>query len=184
MLILLTTAVHARDHLELHNKIATDILKKPLVLEEFGLPRDHEKYSPDAPTTARDEYYRRMFGLVIESCQKGRSLQAANFWAGAAKAVPPRPPIPPQPDGRPALRTPGLELRLRHRHQHQAVIARAFGNSALLPEVQVKERRSQTSPLVCCLWKRAVPEAGAPVHGNHGPFAAHWNHEPAPVPDF
>lgn len=75
----------ARDHVETHTKIATDILKKPLVLEEFGLPRDHEKYTPDSPTTARDEYYRRMFAQVAESCQAGRALQAANFWAWAGE---------------------------------------------------------------------------------------------------
>ena len=71
----------ARDHVETHNTIATDILKKPLVLEEFGLPRDHEQYLPGTPTTARDEYYRRMFEQVAQSCQAGRALQAANFWA-------------------------------------------------------------------------------------------------------
>lgn len=71
----------ARDHVELHNKIATDTLKKPLVLEEFGLPRDFEKYSPTDPATARDEYYKRMFAQVAESCRAGRGLQAANFWA-------------------------------------------------------------------------------------------------------
>ena len=75
----------ARDHVETHNKIATDILKKPLVLEEFGLPRDHENYSPDSPTTARDEYYRRMFAQVAESCRAGRALSAANFWAWAGE---------------------------------------------------------------------------------------------------
>lgn len=71
----------ARDHVEMHTKIATDILKKPLVLEEFGLPRDHERYEPGSPTWARDEYFRRMFGQVVESCREGRALQAANFWA-------------------------------------------------------------------------------------------------------
>ena len=71
----------AHDHVELHTKIATDTLKKPLVLEEFGLPRDFEKYAPDSPATARDEYYRRMFAQVADSCRAGRSLQAANFWA-------------------------------------------------------------------------------------------------------
>ncbi len=75
----------ARDHVEMHTKIATDTLKKPLVLEEFGLPRDHENYSPDSPTTARDEYYRRMFDQVAESCRAGRALQAANFWAWAGE---------------------------------------------------------------------------------------------------
>lgn len=80
-----TAAIKARDHVELHNQIATDILQKPLVLEEFGLPRDHENYSPGTPTLARDEYYRRMFDQVAESCSAGRALQAANFWAWAGE---------------------------------------------------------------------------------------------------
>ncbi len=71
----------ARDHVEMHNQVATDTLRKPLVLEEFGLPRDHETYTPGTPTTARDEYYHRMFAQVAKSCQAGRALQAANFWA-------------------------------------------------------------------------------------------------------
>ena len=84
-------AGRARDHVEMHTQIATDILKKPLVLEEFGLPRDHENYSPASPTTARDEYYRRMFAQVAEACQAGRALQAANFWAwgGEGRATAP-----------------------------------------------------------------------------------------------
>ncbi len=74
-------AARAKAHVEEHNVLATDTLHKPLVLEEFGLPRDHEKYSPDSPTTARDDYYRRMFDQVADSCQTGRALQGANFWA-------------------------------------------------------------------------------------------------------
>jgi mannan endo-1,4-beta-mannosidase len=76
-----TAAGRAKDHVEQHNAIATDTLHKPLVLEEFGLPRDHEKYSLDTPTTARDDYFRRMFEQVVESCKAGRALQGANFWA-------------------------------------------------------------------------------------------------------
>jgi len=75
----------AREHVETHTRIATDILHKPLVLEEFGLPRDHETYAPGTPTTARDEFYRRMFDQVAESAHAGRALQAANFWAWAGE---------------------------------------------------------------------------------------------------
>jgi mannan endo-1,4-beta-mannosidase len=75
----------ARDHVETHTKLATDTLHKPLVLEEFGLPRDHEKYEPGTPTTARDDYYGRMFQQVADSCQAGRALQGANFWAWAGE---------------------------------------------------------------------------------------------------
>ena len=85
-------AAKARDHVEQHTVIATDTLKKPLVLEEFGLPRDHESYDPTSPTTARDEYYRRMFDQVAGSGKAGRALQGANFWAwsgeGRASAKP------------------------------------------------------------------------------------------------
>jgi mannan endo-1,4-beta-mannosidase len=73
-------AARAREHVEQHTVLATDTLHKPLVLEEFGLPRDHENYSPDSPTTARDDYFGRMFNQVAESCQAGRALQGANFW--------------------------------------------------------------------------------------------------------
>ena len=76
-----TAAIKARDHVEQHNVLATDTLHKPLVLEEFGLPRDHEQYGPETPALARDDYFRRMFEQVAESCQAGRALQAANFWA-------------------------------------------------------------------------------------------------------
>jgi mannan endo-1,4-beta-mannosidase len=74
-------AARARDHVEQHTVLATDTLHKPLVLEEFGLPRDHEKYGPETLTAARDEYFRRMFEQVAESCRAGRALQGANFWA-------------------------------------------------------------------------------------------------------
>ena len=75
-----TAAARAREHVEQHIVLATDTLHKPLVLEEFGLPRDHEKYEPDSPTTARDDYFGRMFNQVAESCRAGRALQGANFW--------------------------------------------------------------------------------------------------------
>ena len=74
-------AARAREHVEQHTVLATDTLHKPLVLEEFGLPRDHEKYGPETPTTARDDYFRRMFEQVAESCRAGRALMGANFWA-------------------------------------------------------------------------------------------------------
>jgi mannan endo-1,4-beta-mannosidase len=73
-------AARAKDHVEKHTVLATNTLHKPLVLEEFGLPRDHEKYDPESPATARDDYYHRMFDQVADSCKTGRALQGANFW--------------------------------------------------------------------------------------------------------
>jgi mannan endo-1,4-beta-mannosidase len=73
---------------EQHTVLATDTLHKPLVLEEFGLPRDHEKYEPETPTAARDDYYGRMFQQVADSCKAGRALQGANFWTWGGEGRP------------------------------------------------------------------------------------------------
>jgi len=73
-------AARAKAHVEQHNALATDTLRKPLVLEEFGLPRDHERYEPTSPAKARENYFRQMFAQVADSCAAGRALQGANFW--------------------------------------------------------------------------------------------------------
>jgi mannan endo-1,4-beta-mannosidase len=85
-----TAADRARAHVEHHDVLATEVLKKPITLEEFGLPRDHENYDPASPATARAEYYRRMFQQVFDSCKAGRALEGANFWAwgGEGRAKP------------------------------------------------------------------------------------------------
>ena len=93
-----SAAEKARNHIDMHIKNRDRRLEKTsLVLEEFGLPRDGEKYSPDSPTLARDEYYRRMFKQVIESCEAGHALQARPiFGPGVAKAGPARKKTQPQ----------------------------------------------------------------------------------------
>ena len=55
----------------------------PLVLEEFGFPRDGFAEGMDAPTTCRDRYYAHAMNKV------GKELQGLNFWgwSGAARPV-------------------------------------------------------------------------------------------------
>lgn len=69
----------ATHHIEEHITLATQ-LGKPLVMEEFGINRDNESTVSDSTTTMRDDYYSRMFQCVLDSCQTGSALQAANFW--------------------------------------------------------------------------------------------------------
>ena len=71
-------------------------LKKALVIEEFGLPRDGlpqrrgdaEKspvsfsFEPGSPTSLRDEYYRKILSYV------GKDVAGANFWAFGGTARP------------------------------------------------------------------------------------------------
>ena len=63
------------EHLALAQKYG-----KPVVLEEFGFPRDDFQFAQGTPTTARDEYYRHVFGRVAESAEEGGLFAGLNFW--------------------------------------------------------------------------------------------------------
>ena len=68
------------DYIDAHLELAED-LRKPVVLEEFGYPRDGFQFAKGSPVTARDIYYRHVFGRVIESAQQEGLLAGVNFWA-------------------------------------------------------------------------------------------------------
>ena len=55
-------------------------LGKPLVIEEFGMPRDGGSFEPGTPTTYKDRFYQLITGAVIDSVRSGRPLQGCNFW--------------------------------------------------------------------------------------------------------
>jgi mannan endo-1,4-beta-mannosidase len=54
----------------------------PLVLEEFGFPRDANAVEYGSPTTLRDSFYAHVFNKV------GKELQGVNFWGWSGFAVP------------------------------------------------------------------------------------------------
>lgn len=62
-------------------------LNKPLVIEEFGLPRDKQSFDISASTSLRDEYYGKVFSILAEQAKKNGNLAGAAFWAfgGAAR---------------------------------------------------------------------------------------------------
>ena len=74
---------------------------KPIVLEEFGYPRDGNKdfkgeavkfwdgvsISKESATTARDEYYSYVFDRLVKSCQAGEPLAGVNFWGWGGYAA-------------------------------------------------------------------------------------------------
>ncbi len=57
---------------------------KPIVLEEFGFPRDDMRVALGTPTTLRDDYYRYVFGMM----QDDGSLNGVNFWGWGGLAQP------------------------------------------------------------------------------------------------
>jgi mannan endo-1,4-beta-mannosidase len=65
-----------------HIRIARD-LHKPLVIEEFGYPRDGgaKRYDPAAGTAWRDRYYNQIYDAVLADARAGGPLAGSNFWA-------------------------------------------------------------------------------------------------------
>lgn len=54
---------------------------KPLVVEEFGYPRNGDVYDLDASTSMRDDLYGAIHAAVLASVREGGPLAGSNFWA-------------------------------------------------------------------------------------------------------
>ena len=59
-------------------------LRKPIVIEEFGFPRDSMSTIPGSPTSARENYYQYIFSLV----RTEPTICGCNFWAWGGFAQP------------------------------------------------------------------------------------------------
>lgn len=75
---------YINEHLAIAKK-----LEKPLVIEEFGLPRDAQSFDVNSSTALRDEYFGKIFSMLADSAKTDGYLAGANFWAfgGAARPV-------------------------------------------------------------------------------------------------
>ncbi|WP_071147855.1 glycoside hydrolase 5 family protein [Bacteroides ihuae] len=61
---------------------------KPVVLEEFGFPRDGFQFSKESSTNVRDNYYAYVFHLIIDKTASNRLLPGCNFWGWGGFANP------------------------------------------------------------------------------------------------
>lgn len=77
----------SRAYLNSHIDLAQK-LRKPIVLEEFGMDRDGPSFSIKATTKVRDRFYREVFDVVYKRASKGDPIAGFNFWAwgGAGRA--------------------------------------------------------------------------------------------------
>lgn len=66
---------NSANYIDKHVSVART-LGKPLVIEEFGLPRDQLSYSPDSKTRLRDRYFQFIFTQYEQ-----KELAGCNFWA-------------------------------------------------------------------------------------------------------
>lgn len=55
---------------------------RPMVLEEFGYPRDGFVFTPGSPTTGRDTYYKYVFAIIRDSGK----IAGCNFWGWGGSA--------------------------------------------------------------------------------------------------
>jgi len=63
---------------------------KPILLEEFGFPRDGGSYDPASPVTLRDQYFQETYALV-QSLLPTTPMAGVMPWAWAGDSRPPRP---------------------------------------------------------------------------------------------
>ena len=70
------SAEYVAQHVELATQAG-----KPLVVEEFGYPRNGDAYGLDASTGLRDDLYALIQDAVIASAREGGPLVGSNFWA-------------------------------------------------------------------------------------------------------
>ncbi len=71
------TTKYIRDNLAIAVKLG-----KPVVIEEFGLPRDQQSFDPKSSTNLRDEYFKLVFDEM-----KSDHIVGANFWAFGGKPI-------------------------------------------------------------------------------------------------
>jgi mannan endo-1,4-beta-mannosidase len=69
-----------REYLGHHLAFAAQ-LGKPLVIEEFGFPRDGASFDPTSTTTYKDRYYNLIYDAVLSSARSGGPAAGSNFWA-------------------------------------------------------------------------------------------------------
>ncbi|MEG0993559.1 MAG: cellulase family glycosylhydrolase [Bacteroidales bacterium] len=64
--------------------------KKPIVIEEFGFPRDGFRFEKQAPVVVRDRYYKAVFDRIVTDKKQSGLIAGCNFWAwgGFAKQNP------------------------------------------------------------------------------------------------
>lgn len=81
------TTTYVNKHLKLAEK-----LDKPLVIEEFGLPRDGMRFDTGTSTRLRDSYYELLLSRLTKSRRSNGNLAGLNFWAfnGIARPLPSR----------------------------------------------------------------------------------------------
>ncbi len=63
-------------------------LGKPMVIEEFGFPRDGESFDAKSPTSFRDKYFETVLSYLPGGVRDHGAVMGINFWAFGGRARP------------------------------------------------------------------------------------------------
>lgn len=77
---------NTKEYIDMHIELA-DKINKPLVVEEFGMPRDDMDFRKQSGVECRDEYFRFVFNLIEEAYKVGGKFAGCNFWSWGGYAV-------------------------------------------------------------------------------------------------
>jgi len=79
-------AAKVADYMASHVRLARR-LEKPLVIEEFGYPRDGaDAFAPSIATTYKDRFYGQIYAAIEADVAAGGPLAGSNFWAWNGEA--------------------------------------------------------------------------------------------------
>jgi len=95
-------------YIKVHEAVMTKI-KKPLVVEEFGLPRDNFSFSVSSTVNYRDKYYQSIMQYLLKSKKENSPVAGINFWALAGFAKPAKNETPFWKEGDDLLGDPPME---------------------------------------------------------------------------
>lgn len=76
---------HTENYIRLHEALARN-LNKPIVIEEFGYPRDGGAFAAGTSTRAKDAYYQFILNHLISSYEQSDVLCGVNFWGWNGEA--------------------------------------------------------------------------------------------------
>ncbi len=79
--------LRSKEYIDLHAHMARKAAK-PLVIEEFGFPRDYNRFTSESTTSIRNSYYAFIFSCLVESFRSQDVLAGCNFWGWAGEARP------------------------------------------------------------------------------------------------
>ncbi len=82
-----SVVIKTKNYINKHVAIAKEI-NKPLVIEEFGLPRDNQQFTLQSPVVFRNSYFKEIFTIWQQSVQTNGPIAGCNFWAFGGTARP------------------------------------------------------------------------------------------------